>query len=223
METGCGDHLGGWRMTHPSVAGPNELNELLAAASLEALNGDQVTRFQSYLELIMKWNDRMNLTAVRDRPGILSRHFVECIACARALPRGLRTILDLGSGAGLPGIPIAICRPELSVTLVESQAKKAAFLNEVARSLSLQATVFRGRAESMIATFDCVTLRAVDRMAQAIEVARALIAEFGWLAVMSTARRHQDTIRSVDKNINWMEPIQLPGSEQRILLLGRAK
>ena len=95
-------------------------------------------RFDAYLSLIVRWNARTSLTAIRDEEGIVSRHFVESIACAVAVPAGVRTLLDFGSGAGFPGIPIALCRPEISVTLAESQNKKAAFLREAIRTLELK-------------------------------------------------------------------------------------
>src|SRR5579859_5161401 len=117
------------------------LNELLAASSLAELDPETTGRFEAYLALLLRWNARLNLTAIRDEEGIQSRHFVESIACARAIPEGIVTLLDFGSGAGFPGIPIALCRPEISVTLAESQVKKAAFLQEAIRSLSLSSKV----------------------------------------------------------------------------------
>ena len=87
------------------------LNTLLAGAGLEPLDAALAGRFEDYLSLILRWNTRVNLTAIRDEEGILRRHFVESIACARALPGGISTLLDFGSGAGFPGIPTALCRP----------------------------------------------------------------------------------------------------------------
>ena len=100
--------------------------------------GDQLA---AYLALLLKWNSKLNLTAVREPAEIVRRHLVECIQCAQALPE-VRTLLDFGSGAGLPGVPIAIVRPEIRVTLGESQGKKSAFLREVVRTLGLNAEVF---------------------------------------------------------------------------------
>ena len=150
----------------PSASGENATANRLKALLLEAgkplLSSQQLDCFSAYLSLIIRWNARMNLTSIRTEDGILARHFVESIACARAIPDGVRTLLDYGSGAGFPGIPIAICRPEITVTLAESQGKKAAFLQEVVRSLQLSASVHHGRADAVRAEFDCVTLRAVD-------------------------------------------------------------
>jgi 16S rRNA (guanine527-N7)-methyltransferase len=197
------------------------LNELLREAGLTTLTETDGVSFANYLELILKWNARTNLTSVRDPEGILRRHFVECIACARALPNAEGSgLLDFGSGAGLPGIPIAICRPEFEVTLAEAQNKKAAFLNEVVRALRLSAKVFSGRAESIELEFDFVTLRAVDRMVAAIEAAVALLKPEGCLAVMTTERNYDQVRDAAGASFEWRPPARLPGSEQRILLLG---
>src|ERR1700751_4989766 len=115
-------------------SGKTRLAELLSAAGLRSLQDEENKLLTDYVALIIRWNARTNLTSVRDEEGILSRHFVESIACAQALPAGISTLLDFGSGAGFPGIPIAICRPEIAVTLAESQGKKAAFLLEANRA-----------------------------------------------------------------------------------------
>ena len=113
------------------------LNALLGAAGMDTLDAAQMGGFEEYLALLIRWNERVNLTSVRDEEGIISRHFVESIVCARALPQGITTLLDFGSGGGFPGIPIALCRPEIEVTVAESQGKKAAFLQEAVRVLGI--------------------------------------------------------------------------------------
>jgi 16S rRNA (guanine527-N7)-methyltransferase len=204
-------------MTGGQSAGVGDVCALLAEAGMVPLTEGESASFAKYLELILQWNARTNLTSVRDREGILRRHFVECIACARSLPDGIRSVLDFGSGAGFPGIPVAICRPELEVTLAEAQNKKAAFLNEAVRTLGLGAKVFPGRADSIAARFDCVTLRAVDHMADAIAIAVGLLNPAGWLAVMTTVSNRAQV---KDGSIEWNSAIEMPFSEQRILLLG---
>lgn len=196
------------------------LNALLESVGLAAVNARQAAQFEAYLALIQRWNARMNLTAVREEEGILSRHFVECIACAQALPAGIGSLLDLGSGAGLPGIPIAICRPEIPVTLAESQGKKAAFLHEAVRELRLSARVHAGRAEDLDGSFDCVVLRAVDKMAEAVREAARLVNPGGRLALMTTTADLPALMAEVGECSTWNIPIPLPGSESRILALG---
>ena len=195
------------------------LNRLLAAVGQPAVHPGQTQRFEAYLALLTRWNARMNLTAVRDEDGILARHFVESIACARALPAGIATLLDFGSGAGFPGIPIAICRSEIAVTLAESQGKKAAFLQEATRVLEVAVKVHAGRAEALQGQFDCVTLRAVDRMGAALKAAVALVGPGGWLAPMTTRAELPGLLAAAGTGFSWSSPVPLPGGDDRILAL----
>jgi 16S rRNA (guanine527-N7)-methyltransferase len=208
-------------MSELSGSVASRLNELLAAAGLDPLDAGTASRFAEFYALLLHWNARMNLTAIRDEDGILSRHFVESIACARALPAGIGTLLDFGSGAGFPGVPIALCRPEVAVTLAESQGKKAAFLREAVRTLDISATVHSGRAETLGQRFDCVALRAVDRMPEAIRAATELLGPAGWLALMTTEGELNEARGAVVAKLTWAAPIPLPGSESRVLALGQ--
>jgi len=214
-------------MSDPDALIGARLNGLLGAADMDPLQSDVAVSFGAYLSLLERWNARVNLTAIRDQEGILGRHFVESIACARALPEGISSILDFGSGAGFPGIPIALCRPECRVTLAESQGKKAAFLSEAVRVLDLASgargatRVHSGRAETLGCLFDCVTLRAVDQMHLAVKAAAALVRPGGWLVPMTT-RSEAEAIQTVaGECFTWNIPIPLPGSEERIAILGR--
>ena len=197
-----------------------KLNELLDSAGLAPLDGVTAEQFAQYLSLIMRWNARLNLSSIRTEDGILSRHFVESIACARALPAGISSLLDFGSGAGFPGIPIALCRPEISVVLAESQGKKAAFLQETIRALKISAVVHAGRAELLRNAFNCVVLRAVDRMPQAVKVAGHLVAPTGWLALMTTHGDLAQLQAAAGAIFSWPTAIHLPGAAQRLLALG---
>ena len=126
-----------------------------------------------YLELLLKWNGRTNLSAIRDPEEIIRRHFGESLFAARYLPEG-KTLLDLGSGAGFPGLPIALAHPHLAVILAESQNKKASFLREVVRTLDLPIEVWPHRVEELPPErrFDIVAMRAVDNPALALTLAR---------------------------------------------------
>jgi 16S rRNA (guanine527-N7)-methyltransferase len=201
----------------PPATGSN-LDVQLEAAGLKPLDAPTKAKFDNYLELILRWNSKMNLTAIRDADGIISRHFVESIACAQALPVRIATVLDFGSGAGFPGIPIAICRPEIGVTLAESQNKKAAFLREVVRSLQLDVRIVAGRAEDLTEHFDCVTLRAVDCMGEAVVAASKLTRPGGLLATFTT-EAERAILEMPGDIFGDSTTIRIPGSEQRILVL----
>ena len=138
--------------------------ELLRPFTAEAeLSREALTQLRLYLDLLLRWNARVNLTAVRDAEEIVQRHFGESLFAARVLNlrnRETTTLADVGSGAGFPGIPIKVWAPHIGLTLIESQNKKATFLREVLRTLKLEnAQVFCGRAEQWGQTADRVTLR----------------------------------------------------------------
>lgn len=197
-----------------------ELDSLVATAGLEPLEPSQSSKFGAYLDLLLRWNARMNLTAVRDRAGIMRRHFVESIACAQFLRPDMESLLDFGSGAGFPGIPIAICRSELSVTLAEAQTKKAAFLREAVRALELKCRIWSRRAEELNEHFDCVVMRAVDRMEIAVAGAAELVRPGGCLGILTTEACLTQLKLSAGSDFDWPSAVRLPGSEQRVLGLG---
>lgn len=196
------------------------LNRLLGESGQSPLAADLLPRFEDYCSLIIRWNARVNLTAIRDEEGILSRHFVESILCARALPAGISTLLDFGSGAGFPGLPIALCRQEIAVTLAESQGKKAAFLSEAGRVLGVSVQIHSARAEALRTVFDCVTLRAVDHMELAVQAAALLVRPGGWLALMTTRADLEKLKSCAGPCFSWIDLVPLPGSEDRVLALG---
>jgi 16S rRNA (guanine527-N7)-methyltransferase len=166
-----------------------------------------IAQLSVYLDLLVKWNARTNLSAIREPEEMVRRHFGESLFAARHLPAG-RTLLDLGSGAGFPGLPIALAHPGIQVTLAESQNKKAAFLREAVRTLGVSVEVFAGRAEEMAAArvFDIVAMRAVDRPEAALEIGRGRLAVGGSLLHLRTAA---DGLEG--------EVIPLPGSEEGVL------
>ncbi len=184
-------------------------------AGLAPLAVGVAARFSAYFELLKRWNAKLNLTAIRAPEEILRRHFVECIFCAQRLPLGIRTLLDYGSGAGFPGVPIALCRPEVRVTLGESQGKKAGFLREAVRSLGIEAEVYAGRVEEMDGdrSFDAVALRAVDKMEEAVRIGSHRVAEGGWLVLLVGGGEFELPIGFRG------ERLAMPGSERSAVIL----
>lgn len=122
-----------------------------AAAWQIALSDMQLSQFARYEALLLEWNGRMNLTAIRDRDGIRKRHFLDSLSCATILPTlASQALIDIGSGAGFPGIPLKILEPTLSLTLVDSVAKKARFMQAVVDELGFdKVTVLAERAEEL--------------------------------------------------------------------------
>lgn len=167
-----------------------------------------------YLDVLVRWNAKTNLTAIRSPEEMVRRHFGESLFAARHLGEALpTTLLDLGSGAGFPGLPIALLHPGIDVTLAESQNKKATFLREVVRSLGVQnVEVWAGRAEAMPEQrrFHTVTLRAVDDM----DAALAAAASRGerQLILLTTGQAQLSEVFSV------VATLALPDSQTGILL-----
>jgi len=113
-----------------------------------------------HYRLLVAWNQRLNLTRVIAEPDAVRKHYAESVALARSLPDGIVTVADIGSGPGFPGVPIAIVRPEMQVTLVESHQRKAVFLREATADLS-NCRVLAVRAEDLAERFDVLVSRAV--------------------------------------------------------------
>ncbi len=191
-------------------------------SSLDVLGLDTptVAQLETFLALLLRWNARINLTAVREPAEIVRRHFAESIFAARQIPQRAKTLLDYGSGGGFPGIPIAICRPEIAVTLAESQSKKAAFLREAVRTLGLKAEVWAARVEAMESgrVFDAVTLRAVDKMPAACKSAAERLAPRGWIAAFTT-RKTEAALEKI-AGVRWDAAVEIPGSRQELLKTG---
>jgi 16S rRNA (guanine527-N7)-methyltransferase len=176
-----------------------------------------------YIDLLLKWNARINLTAIRDPNEIVQRHFGESFFAAKyMLAQGqlLETAIDLGSGAGFPGVPLAILAPEVQVTLIESQQKKATFLKELGYSLELKnVKVFGGRGESYMGTADLVMLRAVEKFDQALPMAVRLTALNRWIVLMIGSGQ-VELAKKLVAEIEWSDPIQIPNGHSRNLLIG---
>ncbi len=193
----------------------------------------QTHSIATYIDLLIRWNARINLTAIRDPDQIVTRHFGESLFAARILfpspenssasTNDLR-VTDVGSGAGFPGLPIKLWCPGIRLTLIESSQKKSAFLREVVRRLGLsRVEVFPDRAENFPAhSSDLVTLRAVERFDSVLPVAARLASPNGRLALLigsdQVARACQ-----LAPDFHWLPPHPIPLSDRRILLIAELK
>jgi 16S rRNA (guanine527-N7)-methyltransferase len=178
-----------------------------------------------YLNLLLKWNARINLTSVRSPEEIVTRHFGESffVAAQVLAPDESISVVDLGSGAGFPGMPMAISAQHARVTLIESNSKKAAFLSEVARTLKLgNAAVFHGRGEDYRRQADLVTMRAVEKFDASLPLAFSLVAPKGRLALM-IGQSQVSKAKELAPGLEWKEPITIPGGHSRVLLIGHAE
>jgi len=151
-----------------------------------------VAGLSRYLDLLLLWNRRVNLTAVRDPAGIVLKHFVDSLAVLPFLSAAARSLVDIGSGGGFPGAVIALARPDLTVALVESVHKKAAFLEALRRELPLpNVTVYAQRAEEAAVTADVAISRATWDLPEWLNRGSAFIRPGGTVVGMEGAELHQ--------------------------------
>lgn len=176
----------------------------------------------TYIDVLLKWNARINLTAIREPSEMVQRHFGESLFAAKhLLEQNLpQTAIDLGSGAGFPGVPFALLAPEVQVTLIESQQKKATFLKELVHALGLKnVKVFSDRGENYPGAADLVILRAVERFEQALRAAVRLTNSGGRVALMIGSGQ-VESARKLTAEFVWDVPVEIPCSLSRELLVG---
>ncbi|MGA3088663.1 MAG: 16S rRNA (guanine(527)-N(7))-methyltransferase RsmG [Terriglobales bacterium] len=241
------------------------LGPLADPPSEHALGPAQLEQISIYIDLLLRWNARINLTAIRHEEQIVTRHFGESLFMARNLfpaepcrtegreverdaigleraidpclpsnpspqPGGLSAppaaprVLDIGSGAGFPALPLKIWAPQIRLTLIEANHKKSAFLREVARALAFShINVITGRAETISTLTDApraevVTLRAVEHFETILPQAASFLRPHGTLALMIGV----DQLPSLNTltNMNWNPPVHIPQSRSRVLSSG---
>lgn len=181
------------------------------------LGEGQIALLLNYVGLIQKWNKVYNLTAVRDPAEMLTHHLLDSLAAVAPLRRhtGGRavTLLDVGSGAGLPGVVFAICCPEVRVECVDTVAKKAAFLQQAAVALKLpNLKGLHARVEKLVGPYDIVCSRAFASLADFVNWSSAALAGQGvWLAMKG--KHPADEIAALPKGVQvfHVEQLQVPG------------
>jgi 16S rRNA (guanine527-N7)-methyltransferase len=180
---------------------------------------DAERKLAAYLDLLVKWNRVYNLTAIRDREQMKTHHLLDSLAIVAPLAtlldgRTAPQILDVGSGAGLPGIPLAIARPDWFVTLVDSNGKKTAFMQQVAAEVELpNVRVLTTRAENMSgAHFDVIVARAFSSLRDLVLRTRSLLAAGGYWAAMKGAIPDEE-IRQLPADVACAAtiPLAVPG------------
>lgn len=202
----------------------SRIRELLAPFSVGLeLTDIHISQLSTYLDLLLKWNSRMNLTSVREPDQIVRRHFGESLFAASLVASDCalaKSLMDVGSGAGFPGIPIKIVMPHLQLTLIEAQQKKATFLREVVRALNLaDVQVANTRADQFGLIADVVTLRAVESFERILPVAERLVAARGTMVLLIGASQVEKA-KSLLPGFKWKEAHAIPVSESRVVLLG---
>lgn len=195
------------------------------------LDAVAIERFDSYAKLLVEWNKKINLTAITEPEAIVTRHFADSLSFfSAAKPQDKASLIDIGSGAGFPGMPIKIVRPDMQVTLLDGTNKRITFLSEVARELGLQVNAIHSRAEEAAVKaelrekFDLATARAVAELRLLgeyclgfVKVGGALIAMKGKLTEQEVADA-QHCLSVMGGKIDGSRTLLLADSSERTLL-----
>jgi 16S rRNA (guanine527-N7)-methyltransferase len=215
------------------------LQPFLGPPNDQRLTTNDLLKISTYIDILRRWNARINLTAIRKEEEIVTRHFGESLFAAcqlfpartnvgadapvRPAERSSAStrVIDIGSGAGFPGLPIKIWAPHINLTLIESNQKRATFLREMARSLTLtNINVFAGRAEAHSnPPANVVTLRAVEHFETVLPIAARLVAPGGRLALL-IGQVQLTQAHNLAPELVWTPPIPIPLSTSRVLAIG---
>lgn len=193
------------------------------------LSAEQSARLQAYLALLTRWNAVHNLTAVRDTEAMRTLHLLDCLAAVAALRRRGVTVgrvLDLGSGAGLPGLILAAMQPELEVTCVDAVAKKVAFIRQAAvvmglgKVQGLHARLDGARAHPALGKFDLITARALATLAELCRWTRPHLAPGGcWMAMKGRHPHEELSALPAGFAVFHVEPLTVPGLDAERCLI----
>lgn len=200
-------------MSHPSEAA---LQLGLAALGLD-LDAHQVDQLLRYMDLIQKWNKVYNLTSVRDPADMLTHHLLDSLSVVGPIRRQIGgrplRLLDVGSGAGLPGVVIAICCPGITVHCVDTVAKKSAFVQQAAAALQLpNLRGVHARVENLHETYDCISSRAFASLADFINWSVAALAQDGiWMAMKGKHPTREIEALPSTVAVFHVEPLNVPG------------
>lgn len=195
------------------------------------LDAVAIERFDSYARLLVEWNKKINLTAITEPDGIVTRHFADSLSFfTAAKPQDKACLIDVGSGAGFPGMPIKIVRPDMQVTLLDGTNKRITFLGEVARELGLEVNAIHARAEEAAVKpelrerFDLATARAVAELRLLgeyclgfVKVGGSLVAMKGKLTEQEVADA-QHCLSVMGGKVDGTHTLLLADSSERTLL-----
>lgn len=202
-----------------------QLLETAAAAVGVPLTSTQRGQLGIHFRLLLEWNRRINLTAIRDPEQAAARHFAESLFLSTLIPAPAGIFVDVGSGAGFPGLPLKVVWPESCCLLLEPNQKKATFLRDVVRQAGLRGVaVEAARVESLVESATAgeawlVTMRAVAAEAQLLAAIRRLLRSDGIVALFLGENDAADLTRS--EGFQWEPAHAVPDASQRVILIGR--
>jgi 16S rRNA (guanine527-N7)-methyltransferase len=201
----------------------NTVRELLGPFDI-SLSDEAIDALLVYLDLLLLWNQKINLTSISDPEECVTRHFGESFFVSHVVELQGR-LLDIGSGAGFPGLAIKLIAPGVEVLLLEPVAKKRAFLKEAARvccmsSIRVEGSRFREFSSTAEpCSYDIITVRAVGDLESLVPLAEGLLRPGGHLCLWVGSQQVKE-IRNANPDLQWLEPVAVPLSHERVILAG---
>jgi 16S rRNA (guanine527-N7)-methyltransferase len=192
------------------------------------LNQQQHEQLLDYLALLFKWNAVYNLTSVRDPVQMMTHHLLDSLAAVASFA-GAQNVLDVGAGGGLPGVVLAISRPDMKVSMIDTVHKKTAFLTQVKAELELaNVTVYTKKVQELevVAKFDVITSRAFADLSDFVNWSGHLLAEGGqFIALKGTAPPEEQERLPKEWKVTQLKPIQVPGlqAERHLVFIQKSQ
>lgn len=190
-----------------------------------ALTNRQIEQLAGHFSLLLRWNRKINLTSLQRPEEIATRHFGESLFLARIFQPGQGLMVDVGSGAGFPGLPLKVAWPWLEAVMLEPNHRKAAFLKEVVRSCGMDGVEVRAERlaeaaqQALRGRASLVTMRAVAIGPDLLDDLKKLLKPSGQLALFLGAKDAAELSKSAE--FEWAKPVSIPQSERRVILIGR--
>jgi len=212
----------------------NNFNELVSEYAGIELDEKQLKQFATLADFLLETNKTTNLTGIKDIEGVYLKHFLDSLTLLKAFPRDAKNIADIGSGAGFPGLPLAIARPDIKVTMIESIGKKTFFIDRCIELLNLSnAKAINERAEKLSLHnninegFDVVTARAVTALPELIQLCIPMVKKEGVMIAMKS--ENQDELDLAERvlvgeklEIKKIIPVSIPDLNARqLIIIGR--
>lgn len=204
-----------------SSLSPEQIRAILQSFEL-AVSDTLCEQIRMYIELLLRWNRRISLTAIESPEDIVRSHFAESLLAKKAAPSLHGRLADVGTGAGFPGLPLRMYIPDLHLTLIEPNVKKCAFLAEITRTLELKNVEIIQRRYDDVRTpdppFDIVTARALGQFQEFVDWAETVLSPNGSVMVWTGPDGKSELERK--KSWKWQAPYVIPGSKHRLIVVG---
>ena len=194
------------------------------------LTEQQYEQFIKYMRLLQEWNEKINLTAITEDEEVIKKHFIDCIKAFKSEPiKKAKTIIDVGTGAGFPGLPIAIMRPDIQLTLLDSLNKRLIFLKEVCNNIGIDAEIIHKRAEeggrdkNLREKFDIATSRAVANMNTLSEYLKGKMVAMKGKNGAEELKNAKGAIKTLNGEIVKCDEFLLPNGDERTIIVVNKK